>query len=99
MADVERIFSLKRLTVHRLCKAGKIRSYGVRTCSGQRSRIRLIDLGVGEPDEMAFPEIVERYGREADRALRRGHRLDAREQAVGAGRCGHDDVVAGAGAA
>src|SRR5215471_12936916 len=34
---------------------------------------RILDLGVGEPDEMAFPEVVERLCVEARRPENRGY--------------------------
>ena len=44
-----------------------------RAAIAQNPGTKIIDLGVGEPDEMAFPEVVDFLGREARRPENRGY--------------------------
>src|SRR6185503_19628293 len=44
-----------------------------RAAMAARPGIEIIDLGVGEPDEMAFPEVVEKLCSEARRPENRGY--------------------------
>src|SRR5438874_13689956 len=57
---------------HTIYKFEKIKR-ARRAAMAQNPGAEIIDLGVGEPDEMAFPEVVEKLCQEARKSENRGY--------------------------